>query len=147
MESHGVACSLRGLVDPSASLQSTHQYPARTQSKSLDPCNQRSTHRVITRALASIQILVARDDSLLCHISALTGPAAPGHDSSGLERLASSFARLTTQAGFRQLKTCRVARSEPTTAMSAETVAAPLQHTIDALVADQPLSRFQSPGR
>jgi D-aminopeptidase len=73
-----------------------------------------------------------------------TARVAPGHDS--LKRLARSLVSPVTTASAKEAHS-RVARSEPTSAVRAETVAVPVQHTIDALVADQPLSRFQSPGQ
>jgi hypothetical protein len=134
----GVACSLCAPSDPSDSLQSKlHQYPARTLNQIVLPLQSTihnrnyscSPRRRVQRALHySHQHLHTRitpgHNSLMLRARSLVSPVA-----TALAKEAAS----------------RVASSEPTTANCAETVAVRVQHTIDALVADQPL-RFQSPG-
>ena len=152
----GVACNFCTLRDPSPSLQSKlHQYPARTLNQFVLPlqstihtsnysCSPRREMPIIHRVCP---VVCPRPQPLTAHPQAYsTRHVILPLDTAVVMPLARSLVSPVTTASGRKVA-CRVACPEPTTAMRAETVAVPVQHTIDALVADQPLSRFQSPGR
>ena len=139
---------------PPCNPNSTNIQPAHSIN-SCCPCNQRST-RAITRArlvakcplfIVSAPLVCPRPQPLPTHpLAYSTRHVILPLDTAVVMPLARSLVSPVTTASGRKVA-CRVACPEPTTAMRAETVAVPVQHTIDALVADQPLSRFQSPGR
>lgn len=156
----GVACTLCTLRDPSPSLQSKlHQYPARTLNQFVLPlqstihtsnysCSPRREMPIIHRVCP---VCCSSEPSTTTTHYTHPQACSTRHvilplDTAVLMPLTRSLVSPVTTASGRKVA-CRVACPEPTTAMRAETVAVPVQHTIDALVADQPLSRFQSPGR
>jgi hypothetical protein len=130
--------SSRPIRLPAIQLQ---QYPARTLNQIVLPLQSTIHYRNYSCSPRREVQLALLPSTTLITIS--TTRTAPGHSS--LILLARSLVSPVTTALVKETNS-RVACSEPTTAMRAETVAVPVQHTIDALVADQPLKRFQSPG-